>query len=214
MWFKGLAWKFEPMKASQVNYGIDTVTLEANLLHEPVGFSKTPQSGYKFREIANPNVFFDENTSRIISNYRSAFRGLAVYYMNVTKNPQKSMAVLDKMEALMPIKKIPLGWESASDMANFYYSLGRIDRVKEMATEIEPACLDLIEKGGGNMNSYYNPYRALLELYGMLKENDKTLNILRKLAEKYPQDTSLKERIQMLEQLNKQSVAVAPAQGK
>jgi len=36
----------------------------------------------------------------------------------------------------------------AECMANgeFYHSLGRMDRVKEMETEIEPACLSLIEK--------------------------------------------------------------------
>ncbi|MGD0038380.1 MAG: DUF2723 domain-containing protein, partial [Bacteroidota bacterium] len=132
LWFKGMAWKLEPMKASQVNYGMDPALLEANLLNEPVGFSKTPQNGYKFREIANPKVFFDQTTSGIISNYRSSFRGLAAYYMNVEKNPQKAMAVLDKMETLMPHKKIPFGWEYAWDMANFYNALGRTDRVKDM----------------------------------------------------------------------------------
>ncbi len=59
------------------------------------------------------------------------------------------MAILDRMEMLMPHTKIPLGWELASEMANFYYSIGRMDRVKEMAKEIEPACLNLIEKGEG-----------------------------------------------------------------
>jgi hypothetical protein len=214
MWFKGLTWKLEPMKSSQVNYGMDPALLEANLLNEPVGFSKTPQSGYKFRELANPKVFFDENTTRIITNYRAAFRGLAAYYMNVEKNPQKSMVVLDKMEALMPHKKIPLGWEYAWEMANFYNSLGRIDRVKEMAAEVEPACLSLIEKGDVNMNTYYNPYRALLDLYEMEKEYNKSLSVLRQLEVKYPNDPGLKQRIQMIEQLSKQPAADTTGKGK
>ena len=214
MWFKGLAWKLEPKKASQINYGMDPAIIEANLLNEPVGFSKTPQSGYKFREIANPKVFIDENTARIISNYRSAFRGLAAYYMNVEKNPQKSMVILDKMETLMPHKKIPYGWEYAWEMANFYNALGRTDKVKEMEDEIEPACLGLIEKGDVNMGSYYNPYRALLDLYEMTKEYGKSLNILRQLAVKYPTDPGLKQRIQVLEQMSKQPEAVLPEKGK
>jgi hypothetical protein len=183
-------------------------------MNEPSDFSKTPKYGYKFRELANPKVFFDENTIRIISNYRAAFRGLAAYYINVEKNPQKSMKVLDRMESLMPHTKIPYGWQSAWQMATFYHSLGRIDRVKEMATEIEPACLSLIEKGEVEMNSYYNPYRALLDLYEMTKEQDKSLNILRKLAVLYPTDTNIKQRIQMLEQMNKQSAAPTPEKGK
>jgi len=49
MWFKGLAWKLEPVKTSNTNYGIDAAALEKNLMNEPVGFSKTPAYGYKFR---------------------------------------------------------------------------------------------------------------------------------------------------------------------
>ncbi len=214
MWFKGLTWKLEPRKASQTNYGMEPAILEANLLNEPVGFSKTPQTGFKFREIANPKVFLDENTIRIISNYRSAFRGLAAYYLNVERNSQKSMVVLDRMETLMPHKKIPYGWEYAWEMANFYNALGRTDRVKEMAAEIEPACLSLIEKGEVNMNSYYNPYRALLDLYEITKEHNKSLNILRQLAVKYPTDPGLKQRIQMLEQMTQSPVADTSVKGK
>jgi hypothetical protein len=214
MWFKGLAWQLEPRKASQTNFGLDPAILEANLLNEPEGFSKTPQTGYKFREIANPKVFFDENTSRIISNYRAAFRGLAAYDMNVAKNPQKANEVLDKMEKLMPHAKIPFGWEYAWEMANFYHALGRMDRVMDMAAEVEPACLHLIEKGEVNMNSYYNPYRALLDVYEMTKEYNKSLDILRQLAVKYPADSSLKQKIQMLEQLSKSTDPAAPEIGK
>ena len=214
MWFKGLNWKLEPMKTSESNYGIDPLKLEANLMNEPSDFSKTAKYGYKFRELANPKVFFDENTLRIISNYRAAFRGLAAYYINVEKNPQKSMKVLDRMESLMPHTKIPYGWQSAWQMASFYHSLGRMDRVKDMATEIEPACLSLIEKGEGEMNSYYNPYRALLDLYEMTKEQDKSLNILRKLAVLYPNDPNVKQRIQMLEQMSKPSAAPTPGKEK
>lgn len=209
MWFKGLTWKLEPMKTSKTDYGMDPKILETNLLNEPSGFSKTPQSGYKFRGIADPKVFLDENMMRIISNYRSAFRGLAAYYLNVERNPQKSIAILDKMETLLPHKKIPFGWEYAWEMADFYNVLGQMDKVKEMVAEVEPACLSLIDKGDVNMGSYYNPYRALLDVYEITKEYGKSLNILRQLEMKYPNDPGLKQKIQMLEQLSKHSEAGA-----
>jgi hypothetical protein len=214
LWFKGLTWKLEPRKPSQGNYGMDPAAMEASLFNEPAGFSRTPQRGYKFREVANPNVFFDENTTRIISNYRAAFRALAAYYLNVDKNPQKSSMVLDKMESLMPHSKVPFGWEYAWDMANFYNMLGRTDRVKEMAAEIEPACLSLIEKGDVRMDSYYNPYRALLDIYELTKEYNKSLALLRQLEVKYPQDPGLKQRIKMMEQLTKVPDTAATEKGK
>ena len=89
-----------------------------------------------------------------------------------------------------------------------------MDRVKEMAQEIEPACLSLIEKGEVEINSYYNPYRSLLDLYEMTKEQDKTLNILRKLAVLYPKDPGINQRIQMLEQMSKQPAVPAPGKEK
>jgi hypothetical protein len=64
------------------------------------------------------------------------------------------------------------------------------------------------------MNSYYNPYRSLLDLYEMTKEQDKALNILRKLAVLYPKDPNIAQRIQMLEQMSKQSAAPVPEKGK
>ncbi len=48
----------------------------------------------------------------------------------------------------------------------------------------------------------------------MTKEYDKSLNILRKLSVLYPTDPNLKQRIQMLEQMSKQSAALTPEKGK
>jgi hypothetical protein len=211
LWFQGLAWRLEPRKISGLNYGIDQKVLEANLLHEPTGFSRTPQFGYKFRELANPKVFFDENTTRIITNYRSAFRALAMSYMNVERNPQKSIAVLDRMEELMPHTKIPLGWELAWELAGFYNAIGRNDKVAEMGKEIEPACVRLIESGQVNMNSYYNPFRALLDLYDWEKEYQKALDLLKKLSAMYPNDPNLKQKIQETEMLSRQQAIQTPS---
>lgn len=214
MWFKGLSWKLEPTKVSKVDYGIDHIVLEANLFHEPTGFSKTPQYGYKFRELANPKVFYDENVRRIVTNYRSAFQRLAVYYMNVEKNRQKCLSAIDRMEMLMPHTNISLGWQYAWDMAHFYSALGSIERVKEMTTEIESACLEMIEKNQIAMNTYYNPFSAFLEICETTKEYDRAVNMLYKIEAKDPNIPGLKQRIQMLEQKSKQLNIVTPEKSK
>jgi hypothetical protein len=205
LWFKGLVWKLEPQKISQATSGIDAAALEANIMHTPAEYSKIPQTGFRFREIANPKVFFDENTRHIMINYRMAFRALATYDFNIDKNPQKSIAVLERMETIIPQSKVPYGWEMAWEMAGLYYSIGKMDKVKDMAMEIEPECQRLIAAGGVNVNTYYNPYRALIDLYEMTKEYNKSLDVFRKLAVLYPKDPGLQQRIQMLEQLVKQA---------
>ncbi len=114
------------------------------------------------------------------------------------------------METLIPHAKNPLGWEYAMNIATIYHMAGRVDRVKDLASSIEPDCLNLINSGNINSNSYINPYRALLELYDMTKEYDKAIEILRKLQTQYPNDPGVKQRIQELEHI-KNSGIQAPA---
>lgn len=195
LWFHGLAWRLEPRKVTDQDRSIDVNILEANLLHEPQGFSKTPQYGYKWRNIANPKVYFDENTSRLMINYRSAFIRLALYHANVTKDDAKALAALDRMEQLIPRSKVPMGWELESDIASFYHRLHNDKKYDEMVAEIEPQCQSLIASGQVNMNSYYNPYRVLLDIYETRQEHAKALDLLKNLAAMYPNDPGLKQRI-------------------
>jgi hypothetical protein len=199
LWFSGLAWRLEPRKGSQVDRGVNIDALEKNLLHEPEAFSTTLQYGYKFRNIANPHVYFDENTTRMLGNYRSAFLQLATYYNNVEKKPEQSVAALDRMEEIVPRSKIPMEWDLTFHVASFYHQLGRDDRFNELALEIEPAAKKLIETGQVNANSYYNPYSALLEIYEVRKEYGKSIELLKSLSAQYPNDPNIKQRIGALQ---------------
>jgi hypothetical protein len=195
LWFNGLAWRFEPRRISDPESGLNADIVEQNLMNEPEGFSRSHQYGYKFRNIANPNVYFDENTSRLMINYRSAFIRLALYHANVTRDSVKSVAALDRMEQIIPRSKIPMGWELASDIMSFYARLGRMDKFNELAADLEPECRKLVESRQGNLNSYYNPYRVLFDIYQFRKEYDKSLALLKELAQSYPNDPGIKQRI-------------------
>lgn len=212
LWFNGLAWRLEPHKIPDEYRGVNIDILEQNLFNEPEGFSKTPQYGYKFRRIADPDVYFDENTTRLMVNYRSAFIRVALYHGNVTNNAERAIAALDRMEKLIPRSKIPLGWELASDVAAFYQRLGRPDKYKELIAEVEPQCLEAIERGEYNMNSYYNPFRVLLEIYENRNDYQKAIDILRRLQASYPNDPAIQQRIAMLQaRMNGQPAADSAA---
>ena len=198
LWFHGLAWRFEPRKVGREDMGLDKTILESNLFNEPEGFTKEPQYGYKFRGVADPKVYFDENTTRLMLNYRSAFIRLAMYYMNVDQNMEKGLATLDRMEKLMPREKIPMGWELMSDLANIYDRFGRKDKYNELANELEAVARGLIASGQANVSSYYNPYRVLLDIYETRKEYRKSLELLQSLQGQYPNDMNLRQRIEGL----------------
>jgi hypothetical protein len=106
------------------------------------------------------------------------------------------------MEYLIPRKKIPMGWELESDLASFYHRLGNTEKFNELSTEVENDARAAIAAGGVNMNSpYYNPYRALMDIYESKKEYQKELEILLDLQSRYyPNDPALKARIDLVQQ--------------
>jgi len=200
LWFQGLVWRLEPRKVNREDLGVNRDVLEANLMNEPSAPSTGPQSGYRFRGINDPQVLYDENTTRLMLNYRSAFIRLAMYYMNVEPNPAKGIDILDRMEQLIPRSKIPMAWELMSDIANVYHRLGRMDKFNEYANELETTARQLIDNGQANMQSYYNPYRVLLDIYDIRQEYKKSLDLLTVLQRDYPEDPGLKARIEQLTQ--------------
>jgi hypothetical protein len=217
LWFRGLAWRLEPRKVPQGDLGINKAVLEANLLHEPEGFSRTQAYGYKFRHVADPKVYFDENQARLMLNYRSAFIRLAMQYGNVDHDTSEAVATLDRMEALIPRSKVPLAWELQADIMSFYQRLGQQDRCEEFASELEPLMKEMIASGQVNLGSYYNPYRVLLEIYDVRKQYGASLELLRELAVMYPNDPNLRQRIALMEAMAREAQgpdsAVTPGAG-
>ncbi len=214
LWFNGLAWRLEPKKTTDDERGLNVEVLEANLMHEPEGFSKTPQYGYKFRRVADPSVHYDDNTSRLMVNYRSAFLRFAFYYANVVRDNAKGVQALERMEAVIPKAKIPMGWELESEVAVLYHNFGRDDKFNELANSVEAVCKNLIELNQVNLNSYYNPYRVLLDIYTIRKDYTSEVDLLKGLALQYPNDRGLMRRISETEALAKaHQASLAPDTG-
>jgi hypothetical protein len=210
LWFQGLVWRLEPRRISQNDLGVNPEVLEKHLMQEPEGFSTTPAYGYRFRNVNNPKVFFDENTSRLMVNYRAAFTRLALYHMNIKYDAKKGVEALDRMEYVVPRSKIPLPWEIQSDISSLYFKFGRKDRFDEYSNELETRMLELIKSGQGSVNSYYNPYRVLLDIYDARRDYAKTLGLLKELQLQFPTDAGLKQRIEMTQQ----QMAASPAASK
>lgn len=201
LWFEGLAWRLEPRKVNRNEMGLNEAVLRKNLFDTSDVVSAGPRYGYKFRGVADPDVHFDENTSRLMLNYRSGFVRLAMYYNNLKQDPVRAAEALERMERLIPESKIPYGWELGADLANFYFRLGKAERFNELAANVERECRAVIDAGKVDMNNYYNPYRVLLEIYDAQKEYGKTLDLLKSLEVMYPNDPGLKQRIADVQRL-------------
>ena len=87
------------------------------------------------------------------------------------------------------------------EIGNLYQLAGANDRYVDIANEVERNALLALERNPGDVNSYYNPYRLLLEVYENLKEYNKLVGIWQRLEILYPNDPSVKASIQKYQQL-------------
>ncbi|NOZ74857.1 MAG: DUF2723 domain-containing protein [FCB group bacterium] len=115
--------------------------------------SRQPQRGYLFRNLGNPQVFFNPQIIRLLQNYRSAYMQLAVqYYFDwqdmKKKDPENTAAidekrgkvitVLDEMERNIPVETIPMdARELYLQVGQLYGELGELEKEQQILDDLE-----------------------------------------------------------------------------
>jgi hypothetical protein len=190
---EGMALRLVPEKRKAGVEFVNPEIMEAELKENP-GYSKDYKPGFKFRGLNNPDIFFDDNHVRMTQNYRNAFMRLAIYDIN-TNQGQKAVATLDDMEKKIPRKNIPMDYEILFEVGNMYWNAGAQKQYKEIAGEVEKEALKRLEENPNDVQSYYNPYRILIETYENMKDYSSLLGIWQRLGTMYPNDPNVKANI-------------------
>lgn len=81
------------------------VTYPGELI-SPVRLHKNIFDRFRYRNLDNPDVYFNRNIQGLLSNYRAAFLRLASFY-HQEKLYQEMITALDKMEEVIPESVIP-----------------------------------------------------------------------------------------------------------
>ena len=199
---EGMALRLVPEKRKQGVEFVNVDVMEKELKENP-GYSKDYKPGFKFRGLNNPKIFFDDNHVRMTQNYRNAFMRLTIYYIN-TNQDQKAIATLDEMEKKIPRENIPMDYQIEFEVGNMYWNAGAVKQYKAIAADVEKKGLQALEENPGDVQSYYNPYRILIETYENLKDYDKLLGIWQRLGAMYPNDPNVKANIAKYQALIKQ----------
>jgi hypothetical protein len=201
LWMQGQAYKLKPFKVPSVERGIDAAVMEANLMQDTVIPAKTPQRGFLFRNLNNPNVYYNENIRRMIINYRASFMRLAYYYMRVENNNEKAKHVLAKMEERIPLSVIPMNdWQFTANMMEIFRQAGDMENYELYATDVERKCLEIINSGQYDPRDA-SPFQALSEIYEARKDYQSAIGIWQRLEALYPNDQRVKQQIQFYRQL-------------
>ena len=122
-------------------------------------FSKTQKYGFKFRNLDNPNYFYDEVHRRSINGYRLLFFDLADNLLSQRNDTVTANKVLETMDKLISNKAFPMDWESTASITDLYAKLGNEKKALEYGRKGIELCQHIISTG--NINKEMEFYELL-----------------------------------------------------
>ena len=203
---EGLANELVPQKSPGPEY-VDTKITKEDLFQLNPSYSKTYKPGFKFRGLANKNIFYNETEARLIQNYRNTFVRLAYYYHAVARNDSMTIVTLDKMQNEIPTDVVPMDYRFMYDIGNMYSSAGAKDKFDKIAHQIIPKALAQIDNNNIDLRSPYNPYSMLERIYVELNQYDKAIGIIQRLQNIYPNSPSITNEINRLKRMKEMQSA-------
>jgi tetratricopeptide (TPR) repeat protein len=197
---EGMGKRLVPFKADGlVQFRIDPERMWANFMVTPANYSKTPQDGYFFHGFDNPNIFYDQVSENNVQNYRSQYLTMAYYYNNLG-DKAKTLQVLNKMEQNFPGNVVAFDYRVLYDAAMLYLKAGDRAKFDQLTPEVEAKALDALKKNPGDIQSYWNPYKLLIDIYEARGDNQRALEILYQLDRITPNNPEIKAKIEALKQ--------------
>ncbi|MCW9097123.1 MAG: DUF2723 domain-containing protein, partial [Ignavibacteriaceae bacterium] len=178
--------------------------INVDLVKEQLEENKVPSKdfkpGFRFTGLNDPTIFFDENHTRMVQNYRNAYMRLAVYYRSVGDS-KDLITTLDSMNEKLPYKVLGMDNGLLFEVANLYLQAGDKEKYAEISADVEKQALADLEQNPEDVNSYYNPYRILIETYENSKEYEKLLDLWQRLETMFPNDPTVKANIKRYQEL-------------
>ena len=189
---EGLTFRLKSHPVSPVDY--DRLKLNMTHVTGDTDWSRDYQPGYKYRNLNNPDIYFNPNIIKLLQNYRSAFLELG---RNEARNFQRSktkpqltddelerarhtaLEPLELMAEIMPENVIPAASEEMHFQLGFLYQeMGE----KEKATDV--------------FKKLHNSTRpeivaSILRIYDDMGFLDEAINLLENWLQKFPNDTGV-----------------------
>ncbi|RMH64197.1 MAG: DUF2723 domain-containing protein [Bacteroidetes bacterium] len=104
------------------------------------GVSDARLDRFKFTNLANPDVYFDENIRRLLDNYRRIYARTAQGLID-QGHTARAATLLDTLMAQMPLRTIPADESTLLPLAMAYQTLGDQDQVLALMQAMEPVVL-------------------------------------------------------------------------
>ena len=182
---------------------------------------------FQYRNLNNPDVYYNNNIIGLLQNYRSAFLRLANYYQKKGSDyNEQALSVLDKMESEIPEKIIPLrNYQLSINFGRMYAELGRPEELERridhslqlrglqpidklfMAeylvqyvhndAKAESLAVDVLNTNPGEQRAYF----WLVSFYNRTRQYQKGVDVMEKYLAINPNDKNAKNQLQALKAL-------------
>ncbi len=192
---EGLVFHLVSHKGNNVNIA----NMENNLMSEIDDWDSEYQSGYLYRNLDNPEVYYNPNIVKLLQNYRSAYMQLAVAkyfdYMDTGESAADTafkevlrgdvLKVLNRMEDKVPIATIPMtSKELYFQYGRLYGAIGENDRMRNIVDDLMSrprlSLRDRIDYGMTylELNEYERGREIFEELYSQNRSNARIVGAL------------------------------------
>lgn len=125
---EGFAYRFVPIKGKPGDDGLNFGSVNTTIMYDNL------MNNFKWGNMNNPNVYIDENNSRMMTNIRNTFDQLASALVDEGQNA-KAEQVLDRCVELIPDKIVPFSY-FAMMMGETYFRAGNTEKGKQMLTTL------------------------------------------------------------------------------
>lgn len=203
---EGMAFRVVPEKRKTGVEFINDKIMKEQLFSDKPNFYKDYKPGFNYRGLDDPSIFLDENHRRMTQNYRNSFIRLALFYIN-TNEKDLAIKTLDMMEKKIPRKNVGMELGLLYEIGNLYNNAGGIKQYEELSSEVEKQALKLLEENPTDVQSYYNPYRILIDIYENKREYAKLADLWQRLQTIYPNDPNIQNNVEKYRNLTKQGAS-------
>lgn len=209
----GLAFKVMPMRNERRS-------LDPQVMWTNIKKKNTKNGKFQYRNLDNPKIYYDDNITSLLQNYRSAFLHLAQFHLGRGENAE-ALKVLDHMGEVMPESVIPTSDLRVSEAIGYMYTqAGRPEELDKRYAEFARREMSDEEKLGYAEYFDYRGKPALAEslvlafaqekpgsaeahhwlgrFYAKRREADKGLELMNRWLTKNPGDQQAQAILQQL----------------
>ncbi|MEN9282452.1 MAG: hypothetical protein RL594_1387 [Bacteroidota bacterium] len=144
---EGMAYRICPVpQSSAIGEGVNEELMETTLMKDmPFDEVHTaPKIGLKFRNLNNPDVYYDDVHRGYILSYRNVFYKYAAYLLYEKKDTARAGQVLKRMTQVLSLDMFPMSMMFELQMGRFFETCGMQQEADAMADRALTSCGTLI----------------------------------------------------------------------